>query len=341
MIETKLRGIGQAHAKMILGGEHSVVQGKPAIVLPLPLNVKVETLLIESPNESHVCYIKSDFLEGSSFDHPRPLEGYFVMVDFIQNTLKIKEEKRLLAITIDSDIPIGSGFGSSAAVALAIAKSVFDVYQVEPNKKDLFKAVHLAEGFAHGNPSGLDMLGSYYMEPLLFKKGKNAMEFSVEKLSFREPLSFVIGLSGIVIETKEVVEKVGIRFKNHPHEIGKLFRDIEEIVTEMAVNWKDSNYKQLGKNMTRNHELLQYLGVSSPGLDALVKSALNAGALGCKLSGKGIGGAVIALTDGLDEAREIGEKLLSSGAVSCYIYHLDQSAMVFKVLTKQTKEMKP
>jgi mevalonate kinase len=331
MIETKLKGIGKAHGKIILGGEHSVVQGKPAIVLPLPFHVKVETTSYDIFGDSGVSYIRSDFFEGSSLSYPIALEGYFAMIYYIQSLAGIPNELCSLNIFIDSDIPIGSGFGSSAAVALAIARSVFDFYEYRVNKKDLFEAVKVAEKFAHGNPSGIDMFGAYSDEALFFVKGKEEREDYVETLFFKQPLSFLIVMSGITIETKEVVEKVGMKWKSNPHKVGEVFQKMEQTVIEMSACLKSGDYQQLGKTMTKNHKLLRELGVSSRQLDMLVSHAIDAGALGCKLTGKGIGGAVIALTEGVEDARQIGEKLLKLGAVNCYIYHWDREIEVYKV----------
>ena len=49
--------------------------------------------------------------------------------------------------------------------------------------------------------------------------------------------------------------------------------------------------------MTQNHQLLVELGVSTPGLDQACGWAIQAGALGAKLTGAGGGGCVIALVD--------------------------------------------
>jgi mevalonate kinase len=58
----------------------------------------------------------------------------------------------------------------------------------------------------------------------------------------------------------------------------------------------------LGGLFTVAHGLLTGLGVSTAALDALVREALAAGALGAKLTGAGGGGAVIALAPSRTEA---------------------------------------
>jgi mevalonate kinase len=70
--------------------------------------------------------------------------------------------------------------------------------------------------------------------------------------------------------------------------------------------------------MNDNHEELQRLGVSCPELDNLVKAALDAGALGAKLSGGGQGGNIIALVVE-NQAKNIRKKLTFAGATNTLI----------------------
>jgi mevalonate kinase len=76
--------------------------------------------------------------------------------------------------------------------------------------------------------------------------------------------------------------------------------------------------------MTDNHHLLQQLTVSSPELDALVEAALQAGALGAKLSGGGRGGNMIALVT--DETRDnVQNALKKAGAVRIFATTVESS----------------
>jgi mevalonate kinase len=59
--------------------------------------------------------------------------------------------------------------------------------------------------------------------------------------------------------------------------------------------------------MTKNHELLGLMGVSSIQLDAMVDRALKAGAYGAKLVGAGKGGNVVALVDENRKERVMNE----------------------------------
>jgi mevalonate kinase len=80
----------------------------------------------------------------------------------------------------------------------------------------------------------------------------------------------------------------------------------------------------LGLLLTNNHYQLQALGVSSLKLDLLVKIALEAGALGAKLSGAGCGGNIIALVEAM-KADQVAAALRSAGAVNTIITTIPQS----------------
>jgi mevalonate kinase len=70
----------------------------------------------------------------------------------------------------------------------------------------------------------------------------------------------------------------------------------------------DGAYNDVGKLMNENHKLLQQIEVSSRELDFLVSIARDAGALGAKLTGGGLGGNMIALTPG----KELQEKVATA-----------------------------
>jgi mevalonate kinase len=70
--------------------------------------------------------------------------------------------------------------------------------------------------------------------------------------------------------------------------------------------------------MNENHRLLQEMTVSSPELDSLVSAALNAGALGAKMSGGGRGGNMIALVIP-EDAESVSNALKDAGARSTII----------------------
>ena len=116
-----------------------------------------------------------------------------------------------------------------------------------------------------------------------------------EFLEIGEEFSVLIAYSGMPGNTREAVEGVRVRWQKEPDRYNQIFSRIGEITQEAKRIIETGNPDHLGVLMNENHELLQEIGVSTPELDQLVLEAKNAGALGAKLSGGGLGGHIIAL----------------------------------------------
>src|SRR5690625_1990798 len=112
--------VGVAHSKLILVGEHAVVHGQPAIAIPFPL-VGAESTIEQVPG---AVKIDSTFYHGPIESAPETLEG---IVNCIKETLAhLGLPCKDLLIKIKSSIPPGKGLGSSASVATAVIKSLFN-----------------------------------------------------------------------------------------------------------------------------------------------------------------------------------------------------------------------
>jgi galactokinase len=117
--------------------------------------------------------------------------------------------------------------------------------------------------------------------------------------------------------------------------------NVEEVMKTLNMDAKDAKelLKQedfplslLGKVMLYQHYLLSKLyDVSLPELDRLVDEAVKAGALGAKLSGAGLGGSVVALTDSLDKANEVLKSMLRAGGKEGWIVKVDRGIMFHEV----------
>jgi mevalonate kinase len=319
---------GRAHAKLILGGEHSVVYGTPAVVLPVPLSVIAK---VAKNDDNDYTWVRSKLVVGNDREPSSLLDGYFRMVRLIQDICYIPISERALNIEILSDIPVRSGLGSSAAVANAIATAVLKFYKGNVPKDTLYQAVHLAECYAHGNPSGMDMIATSENAPIVFKRNlaNPNHPFQFKKVPIAGTYYFVTGLTGIEVMTKTVVEKFAQRLnQNRQHDCFYGLNDFDDAVSKMLAALKFGNLKALGEAMCENHQLLMQYGVSSPALDHLVSTSISSGALGAKLTGKGIGGAMIALCDTLEVANTVKLSLLNQGANRSYGFSISKNEIV-------------
>ena len=291
---TKEVGVGQAHSKIILIGEHAVVYGYPAISLPL-LEVEVTCRVI--PAESPWRLYEEDTLSMAvyaSLEH-----------------LNIKDA--CIRCQIDSAIPEKRGMGSSAAISIAAIRAVFDYYQAELSHDVLEILVNRAEMIAHMNPSGLDAKTCLSDQPIRFIKNVGFTEFEMDLSVY-----LVIADTGVYGHTREAIQVVQSKGKDalpFLHALGELTQQAED-----AIRQKDA--EKLGQILSQAHLHLKEIGVSSPEADSLVETALSDGALGAKMSGGGLGGCIIALAATLDQAQELAKRLEEKGAVQTWIESL-------------------
>lgn len=291
---TKKVGVGQAHSKIILIGEHAVVYGYPAISLPL-LEVEVTCKVV--PAESPWRLYEEDTLSMAvyaSLEH-----------------LNIKDA--CIRCQIDSAIPEKRGMGSSAAISIAAIRAVFDYYQADLPHDVLEILVNRAEMIAHMNPSGLDAKTCLSDYPIRFIKNVGFTELKMDLSAY-----LVIADTGVYGHTREAIQVVQSKGKDalpFLHALGELTQQAED-----AIKQKDA--EKLGQILSQAHLHLKEIGVSSPEADSLVETALSDGALGAKMSGGGLGGCIIALATNLDQAEELAKRLEEKGAVQTWIESL-------------------
>jgi len=291
---TKEVGVGQAHSKIILIGEHAVVYGYPAISLPL-LEVEV------------TCRVVPATTPWRLFEEDTLSMAVYASLEY----LNIKDA--YIRCQIDSAIPEKRGMGSSAAISIAAIRAVFDYYQAELPRYVLEILVNRAEMIAHMNPSGLDAKTCLSDQPIRFIKNVGFEELAMDLSAY-----LVIADTGVYGHTREaiqVVESKGKEALPFLYALGELTQQAEE-----AIKARDA--VMLGEILTKAHGNLKEIGVSSLEADALVETALQHGALGAKMSGGGLGGCIIALVADYHQAQDLAERLEEKGAVQTWIESL-------------------
>lgn len=298
---------GKSNAKIILMGEHSVVYGKSAIALPFfAANVSAS---VEKTGEG--IEIISDYFKGQLDQAPEILEGIRQLIHAALENLKI--DSKGLKISLDSKIPAQRGFGSSAAVSVAITRALFNYAGKTLTGECLKKFVSDAEKIHHDNPSGLDADTITSNHALYYKRG-----LASQKLEIDMDLDLIVADTGVPASTKAAVQIV-----SHQKDKDNFIKELG-VLSDLALdNIKKKESTSLGLNMTAAHQILKKLGVSTPGLDLLVDAALEAGSLGAKLSGGGLGGCMIALSE-KNNTQTILEALRKQGAQSTWVINLKE-----------------
>ena len=265
--------------KIFLCGEHAVVYGEPAIACAIDLRTRVRV------REGKKSKITSPYVAGA--------------------VKKISELVELEGVNIDinSDIPIGSGLGSSAAVTIAILFALNLEFDVGLSKEEVAQLGHEVEREVQGAASPTDTFVSTMGGVVFLPSCKRLKSLDC---------GIVIGNTGMVSSTKELVRQVARLKDRHPGIIQPIFQTIGELARKGEYLVDKRDYKNIGELMNINQGLLESLGVGCPELAAQIYAARKAGALGAKITGAGGGGCMVALVD-FDEKDEVASAIESVG----------------------------
>jgi galactokinase len=218
---------------------------------------------------------------------------------------------------VASNVPIGSGLSSSAALEVACAVALADAagWSVEP--LELAQACRAAEEAAVGVPCGimdqLASIGGRAGSALLI----DCRSLELTPVSLPERLGLLVVDSGIARSLdesayaerrracEELAERLGLRaLRDATHELvadeplGRHVVGENERVLAAAGALAHGDVDLLGSLLLASHASLRDdFRVSTPELDVLVEELLGAGAYGARLTGAGFGGCVVAVCD--------------------------------------------
>ena len=304
-------GVGNAIGKIILIGEHSVVYGKPAIAIPFP-DTKVETIIRESVGE---VFIDTVFYKGSINSVPDKLLALKSLVENIVENLGVK--LRDFSIEINSTIPYERGMGSSAGVAVATTRALFNYFKCPLGDDDLINLANTSEKIVHGNPSGIDTSVIVKENGLYFIKEKTMENFNTKIDAY-----LIVADSGQESQTKDAIKDLGQLLKSEPGKYSGLIEELGSLADMVKLAIESNNPIKIGQSMTRAHIILDKLNVSNTSLNNLVDTAIKNGALGAKLTGGGRGGCIIALCSTKGQAEIIANELMEKGAERTWISNM-------------------
>jgi len=265
-----------APGKIFLFGEHAVVYGKTAIACAIDLRAYVTV------EDSSSVQIKSP---GGNIDlNPRKHPYIYAVVEIFKELTTVSG----VCIDIRSDIPIGSGLGSSAAVTIATIKALDTFYGTNLSLDEIAQMGHRVETEVQGRASPTDTFVSTF--------GGMVQIPDKKKLGFYDML-IVIGNTGKFSSTRKIVSNVAALKERHPVVIGQIMDTISAI-SETGVEFiREGDFHTVGELMNINQGLLDSIGVGSKELSELVYASRKAGALGSKITGAGGGGCMIALCE--------------------------------------------
>lgn len=302
-----------APAKLTLFGEHFVVYGSPAILASINKRTSV-TLQPNMMNSVRIKYggMRMDVPIINGRVHKIGMSSRSFLYPILSCLFDIQTQLGSLSgldVLIESQVPHGEGLGSSAASCVAAAGAFYSLF-FKKDRKKIFKAAAHAERTIHKHSSGADCFASTYGGILHYRPTSGHRRISIKK-----KILFVICTTGIKHRTQNLVLRVKRIKENSPTEFRELAKRANNICSDARRALVFGNYEALGILLTENHELLKKLNVSHPKLEEFIDICMNSGALGCKLTGAGGGGSVIALIPNHDSRNiisDIGKKIPQS-----------------------------
>ena len=279
-----MKSIASAPAKIILFGEHFVVHGTKAILAAIDKRVTVTSTFTD--NKTIKVNSQLGAIEVSiSSSHEEVKSEFRPFVYLANEMITSNQDVNGLEITINSDIPIGVGLGSSSACCVAATASISGLFK-ELSSEDILHLSIEAEKTIFPDTSGADCTVCTYGGMIEYP--------SIKKIGNTFGLNLLIANSMIPHNTKNSVEKVN-KFKENDEERFSKLCDLENgLINEVIVAMKNNDAATFGLKMSENQKYLEEIQVSNETINDMI-SSLKEISLGTKITGAGDGGCVIAL----------------------------------------------
>ncbi len=288
-----------APGKLILSGEHAVVHGQPALAMAVNryavasvgrgLLPKISLDLSDLSHSSQLTL--QDLLsikERVKRKYQRFVRGEYHIRDvlrkpfeLVQAALGIMAGSQNITlpdgmkIHVTSDIPIGSGMGSSAASILCVMKAASLHLNVPVSTDILYQMALEAENLQHGNSSGLDLRVSLH-GGCIYMHGSQIETREVPAFTL-----YLVNTGTPQSSTGECVNDVARHFAS-----GELGPQFGAVTNQMDAALREQSLHAMQDAVRANHRLLVQIGVVPEAVQQFI-TEIEAGHGAAKICGAG------------------------------------------------------
>lgn len=315
-----------APGKCIIIGEHAVVYGEPAIITAIGkrTNVTLEKnpdflykdARFEQVNEFSLeealktadeakklwqeCFDKKDFSQLFAFvkedyygNYRKASVGMLAKKFSIDNGLKIH---------IQSDIPAGSGLGSSSSLAVSLSKAFSEFSGKNLSLEELNSIAFELEQIIHGMPSGGDNSTCCFGGLIWFQRSqpKNIISPLKDEVHYKLKNFVLVYTKAPERNTGELVQLVRNLEENYRNQ---RIKAIGTMVYEMKEALIKRNFSKVKDIINKTQKNLEELGVSIPEIDDIASAVKKIGGA-AKLCGAGGGGIVLCYHENKEKLKE-------------------------------------
>jgi mevalonate kinase len=252
-------------------------------------------------------------------------DGKFSAVKAVLRKALVDQTKtQRIDVKIESEIPPGSGLGSSAAVSVATAAAVLRYLGGNIENTSVADLANQGEASVHGNPSGVDVATSLNGGTILFDRNNG-----FTRIEAGAGVKFLVVFTDIERSTSDLVQRVSEVRQNYPSIFKSLTETMSFICKAGAQSIQNEDFPLLGSLMNLDQTSLAWIGVSSAKIESLIEKIYSAGpCYGAKLTGAGGGGSVIALPQ-TDSAEKIASEI-SKVHPYCFLTNVREEGLRFE-----------
>ncbi len=319
-----------APGRINLIGEHTDYN----LGFALPIALPERTVVALAPNASGVLRVRSDAADGEvevPLDtRPGDVTGWAAYVAGVVWSLRSAGLPVVGGeLSIESDVEIGAGLASSAALECAVLGALLDAAGTRLDRIKQARIAQAAENDYVGAPTGLlDQLASLFGE-----LGKAVVidfrDVSVRHVPFTPDAS---GVALLLIDSRAPHSHADGEYaarraacERAAAELGvESLRDVQALprdpyarhvvtengrVLEFVAALSDSDFVRAGRILTASHASMRDdFDITTAHIDVIADTSVKAGALGARMTGGGFGGCVIALVPAGDIGR-VGDEV--------------------------------
>lgn len=265
-----------ACGKCVLFGEHSILYGASAITLPLKkIQLKIKY---------KAAKVRKLILETAQ-NYPNSEELFWKLLEKDFSDLPFEGEYK-----IQSEIPLGAGLGSSAALSVALHR----LHRPGIGQDELIQRSWQSENHFHGKSSGMDPCTIATEKSLCFKSVDN-YEILKDDFLRDEKHVFVLVDSGIRRSAQSGISQGQQLRESDPSLWEKILKGLQLLAVEGRQYFEKCQALELSQAMNEAHKLLREWGLSHPELEKQRDFLLENNALAAKLTGAGRGGFLISI----------------------------------------------
>jgi mevalonate kinase len=193
-------------------------------------------------------------------------------------------------LTVESDIPMGAGLGSSAALAAAVATAIMTFLGKQVEMPIIHEIAVLIEQKKHGSPSGGDAAIVSSGNLIWFRKESEVLKV-VQRVPFGilDPIAsrfYLINTGTPDESTGEMVQAVRDLYDQKIEFVANVFNDLEKVTRDMVIVLKNNHEDDLIEIIKQGEKNLERLDVVSDQVKAIIR-AIEASGGAAKISGGG------------------------------------------------------